>query len=316
MLARLCATVLGVSWLALAAVGCSSSGSESSATGGGGTAGSGGGASGGVGGSSGSSTGGTTGTGATGGIGGTSASGGSSGGGPGPNAKILFLHHSTGGVIWGGGVADWIDTYNSTNGTSYAISEQAFPDAPYPWANYPYDYWNIWISHAGNASYEGNPTLEMLTPDYQVIVWKHCFPVSGVGPDTGSPSVSSESKTLENYKLQYAALKDKMHAFPSTTFIVWTGAALKQSETNAEDAQRAKDFFDWVKGSWDEKGDNIFVWDFWQLETGGGLYLLDANASGDSHPNDDFAKSTAPLFGQRVVDVIEGRGDTGSLTGE
>lgn len=259
-------------------------------------------------------------TGGTPGGGGTVASGGGGTAGtgivlPGTDAKIIFLHHSTGGVIWGGGVEGWFSTYNGSKGTSYQITAPDYPDAPYPWANYPYDYWNIWINHAGNAEYEGNETLEMLTQQYDVIVWKHCYPVSGVGPDTGSPSISSEAKTLENYKLQYAALKDKMHSFPSTLFVVWTGAALKQSETNAEDAERAKQFFDWVKGTWDEKGDNVFVWDFWQLETEGGLYLLDAYAT-DSHPNDTFAAKAAPLFAQRVVDVIEGRGDTGSLTGE
>ena len=83
-----------------------------------------------------------------------------------------------------------------------------------------------------------------------------------------------------------------------------------------DNATRAKGFFEWVKTTWDEKGDNIFVFDFWQLETDGGLYLTAANASGDSHPNDTFAAKAAPLFGQRVIDVVEGRGDTGSLTGE
>ncbi len=66
-----------------------------------------------------------------------------------------------------------------------------------------------------------------------------------------------------------------------------------------------------VKTTWDEPGDNIYVWDFRDLETGGGLYLLPENAvsTSDSHPNPTFAASAAPLIGQRIIDVIEGRGD-------
>ena len=98
-------------------------------------------------------------------------------------------------------------------------------------------------------------------------------------------------------------------------FIVWTGAALLKSETNEESAGRARSFFDWVRKEWDEPGDNIYVWDFWALETEGGLYLKQDHAAGDSHPSEAFAKRVAPLLGKRVVDVIEDRGDTGSLTG-
>ncbi len=108
-----------------------------------------------------------------------------------------------------------------------------------------------------------------------------------------------------------------MHQFPETRFIVWTGAALVEAATNEESAGRADQFFDWVIEVWDEPGDNIYVWDFWQLETEGGLFLPDqyAVSSTDSHPNDEFAATVAPMLAQRILDVIEGRGDTGSFTG-
>jgi hypothetical protein len=247
---------------------------------------------------------------------GSTSSSSSGGASLGSNAKIIFLHHSTGDVIWGGGVPSWFNSYNTAHSTSYQISQLAFPSGTsYPWENYPYDYWNIWLNHGGGAS---EPSLETLTAQYNVIIWKHCFPGSDIGPDTGSANVSSSNKTLENYKLQYAALKTKMHAFPNTRFIVWTGAARIQSETDAASAARAQQFADWVKNTWDEKGDNIFVWDFRQLETegvDGGRYLLAKYAQSDSHPNSTLANAIAPYFAQRIVDVIEGRGDPGSITG-
>ena len=71
-------------------------------------------------------------------------------------------------------------------------------------------------------------------------------------------------------------------------------------------------------GVWDEKGDNIFVWDFYQLETEGGIYLKMGYANGlrDPHPRPDFAGRVAPLLGQRIIDVVNGKGDSTSLTGE
>ena len=232
-------------------------------------------------------------------------------------ARILFLHHSTGECIWNGGVREWFEAYNRREKTDYTITEQAFPkDSPYGWNNYPYDYWNIWVRHAGPKPYRGEPTLEMLTPKYDVIVFKHCFPVSAVEENEGRGEVSSEEKRAANYRLQYEALGKKLREFPKTKFIVWTGAALLKGETDEASARRAKAFFEWVRHDWDRPGDNIYLWDFHALQTEGGLYFKEAYAAGDSHPNEVFSRKVAPLFCRRVVDVIQGRGDTGSLTGE
>ncbi len=232
-------------------------------------------------------------------------------------ARILFLHHSTGECVWNGGVPDWFEAHNRKEKTDYLITEQAFPkDSPYGWNNYPYDYWNIWVRHAGPKPYRGEPTLEMLTPKYDVIVFKHCFPVSAIEPDEGPGEVSSADKRVANYKLQYEALKKKLHEFPKTKFVVWTGAALLKGETDEASAKRARAFFEWVRREWDRPGDNIYLWDFHALETEGGLYLKEAYAAGDSHPNEAFSRRVAPLFCRRIVDVIQGRGDTASLTGE
>jgi hypothetical protein len=217
------------------------------------------------------------------------------------SAKVIFLHHSTGGNVWGGGVPAAIASYNTGHGKNYNVSEASYPVAL---GNNPQDYWNSWVGP--NTAKEA--TLETLTQTYDVIVWKHCFPVSGIGPDTGNADVASGSQTMENYKLQYAALKTKMHQFPNKRFLVWTGAALTQNSTDEASATRARTFFTWVKNTWDEPGDNIFIWDFWQLETEGGIYLLSSYSSGgDSHPNGTFNARVAPLFAQRIVDVIEGK---------
>lgn len=253
--------------------------------------------------------------------------------------RIVLLHHSTGEEIWKGGVAPFVEAWNARYGTACSITERNYPLAKgnhprlgrllpsrvfnvlfrdhYPWENYPYDYWNLWVAHRGEARDRSEANLDDLARDYDVIVFKHCFPVSSIREDDGAPSVSSRKKTLANYKLQYEALKARMREYPGKTFIVWTGAALTEGSTRPEDAERARQFAAWVKDTWDEKGDNIFVWDFRELETDGGPYLKPGRSvtAGDSHPSAEFARRAAPLLGKRIMDVIEGRGDTSSLTG-
>ncbi len=237
--------------------------------------------------------------------------------------KIIFLHHSTGYSVWlgktnnyiykltgKGDVQKYIATYNRKSKTSYNVSERFFPNKePYGWNNYPYDYYNIWVKNAGDAPYMEEQTLEMLTKEYDVIAFKHCFPVSRIQPDTAVPNIDSDIKTLENYKLQYAALKDKMLEFPENRFIVWTPAVNTQKLISEEEAIRTREFRDWIINEWDEKGDNIFVWDFYSYETEGGLYLQEKNAVSpdNSHPNVEFSSRVAPIFGQFIIDVCEGR---------
>ncbi len=233
--------------------------------------------------------------------------------------RIAYLHHSTGGNIWDGGVPNFFTTYNAVHATQYQITSITYPDTGggYEWANYPYDYWNLWVNHTGTQQELGELNLDQLAAQYDIIVFKHCFPVSGIDADTGTASVSSSAKRTENYKLQYNALKTRMNAFPGKKFIVWTGAALTLAQSDSARGQRARDFFTWVKNTWNVPGDNIFVWDFFELETEGTNFLKTSYASsgGDSHPNSSFSTTVAPYLGTRIVDVIEGRGDSGSVTG-
>jgi hypothetical protein len=258
--------------------------------------------------------------------------------------NILYLHHSTGGVIWQGSkpsiitraarkistklaetvgnkakVPALLENYNEENNKNYFIKEMIFPEAsPYGWHNYPYDYYNIWVKNAGNQPYMEEPTLEMLTKEYQVITFKHCYPVSNIQADKDSADINSDYKSIANYKLQYAALRDKLHEFPGTKFIVWTGAAQVKSAVSEDEAKRAKEFFSWVLNEWDLPGDNIHIWDLYSLETEGGLYFREEYASSpnDSHPNGEFASKAAQFIFNRIVDVIENDGTMTKLTGE
>jgi len=237
--------------------------------------------------------------------------------------RIVFLHHSTGKVIWQGGnslmtkvkgklgmksaVEKWFENYNRQHDVNYLISEQVFPKKePYGWRNYPYDYYNIWVKNGHLDHFQEEPTLKTLTKDFDVIILKHCFPVSKIENGEGG-DVNSQTKTLNNYRLQYEALYEEFQKYPKTRFILWTPAALTQRKTQEEWAQNTLAFQQWVVNEWDRPDDNVFIWDFYSLETEGGLYLKPEYAVGeqDSHPNSQLAQKAFPLFCQRIVDVIE-----------
>lgn len=245
--------------------------------------------------------------------------------------NIILLHHSTGENLYNeGGVADWFANYNSTHGTNYQITERWYPNSPYPdGENYPYDYWHLWVDPSFNTHADlGRESLDYLTqatddhPRYDVIIFKHCFPGADISPDTGSPDVTSSTKSLENYKLQYQALREKFAEYPNTKFIVWTLVPLHRLATDAETAARAKQFVDWVKNTWlTECGhthSNISIFDFWgyaaesnpsppqgQVNTLRYIYERDHDDS-DSHPNLLANQTIGPIFSQFVVQVITG----------
>ncbi|NLA49736.1 MAG: hypothetical protein GX876_09775 [Bacteroidales bacterium] len=237
--------------------------------------------------------------------------------------KIILLHHSTGYSVWlgktnnyvykitrKGDVQKYLDKYNRKNKTTYLITQQFYPKKePYGWNNFPFDYYNIWVKNGGNKPYMEEATLEILTREFDLIMFKHCFPVSKIQPDSGTPNIDSDIKSLENYKLQYEALKNKMHQFPNNQFIIWTPAINTQNLMTEEEAIRTREFRDWIVNDWDEQNDNIFVWDFYSYETEEGLYLAEKNAfsQNNSHPNVEFSARIAPILGKYIIDVLESR---------
>jgi hypothetical protein len=259
------------------------------------------------------------------------------------DANIIFLHHSVGEFIWNGKptppvqkairklspkLADKFSysgklpklfkAYNLEHEKNYLINQLIFPQAsPYGWNNFPYDYYNIWVENAGEEPFMGEPTLEMLTKDYQVVIFKHCYPMSSIQPDQDSADINSYLHTVSNYKLQYNALKEKLQAFPETKFILFTGAVQVKTNLSEEEAIRSLEFFNWVREEWDQPGDQIYLWDHYSLQTEGGLYFKDefAVSPQDSHPNKEFAGRVVELLFNRIIDVMENDGKGTSLTG-
>ncbi len=248
--------------------------------------------------------------------------------------RTIYLHHSTGRIVWEGkttklekigivsqdkAIPKYLKNYNEKNSTNHQITARAYPaKKPYGWNNYPYDYYNIWVKHGDQEYYKEEPTLEVLTRQYDVVVFKHCFPVSSMQRGSAPGDPDSPVKSLVNYKAQYILLKEKIQDYRDTKFVLWTGPALLENQTTQEEALITQEFYDWVKNQWDDPQDNLFLWDFRQLETEGSLYLKPEHAasSNDSHPSREFGEKAARLFVQRLTDIIEHGGSNTRLTGE
>jgi hypothetical protein len=236
--------------------------------------------------------------------------------------KAIFLLHSTGSnLFYQGQVGEWISNYNLQHSTSYQIDVRAYPHTPYPWDNYPYDYWNLWVNNQCNNTNPNIECLDKLTQDYDVIIFKHCFPGSSIVADDNNPSVSSNIKTLANYKLQYRALLSLMDSYPNKKFILLTLAPLHRLDTYAESAARARQFVDWVTTSWlTEDGKlhpNVYIFDFNSYTAernpspaNGSLNCLKydyelSHTESDSHPNLLANQTIGPIFAQFIINTFQ-----------
>lgn len=234
--------------------------------------------------------------------------------------KAIFLHHSTGNGVWKGGVPEWIADYNATHNSNFQATEFSYPNKPYPWANYPYDFWNLWVNNSCDSNEKNIECLNTLVDEYDLIIIKHCFPGAAIKADTGNPDIASQTKTLENYKLQYRGLRELFDSYPATKFMVWTLAPLHRLATNEEDAARAKEFVEWVKTEWlTENGkshSNISIFDFFELAAepnpsplNGEMNCLRyeyelSHDNDDSHPNAAANTTIAPHFAKAIVDAL------------
>ena len=238
--------------------------------------------------------------------------------------SAIFLHHSTGeGVFVEGKVASWINQYNSKNGTNYTVTARAYPGTPYPWEHYRYDYWNLWLNGQCSSTDINIQCLGNILQSYDMVIYKHCFPGAGIGPDNGAAAVNSSVKTIGNYKLQYRALRGLMDQYPTKKFIIWTLAPLHRLETTTEEAARAREFVNWVKSTWlteDGKSHpNIYIFDFYNLvaesntnPVNGKINCLKyeyekSHTNGDSHPNLLANQTVGPIFAEFIVNTFKGQ---------
>ena len=225
----------------------------------------------------------------------------------------IFLHHSTGGNIWGPNgsstsVPQEIAAYNQLHGyagnNAVSMNEEWWSPSDNEW----------YTQHLFFEDPSPITGIGYYLPDNKIIVVKTCFPassMSGAGQpqDTLSPWV----KSLYNYKWHWRHIIHTMAQHPDNFFAIWTNAPLEPYSTNASEALLSKQFCQWAKDTlaagldpiYGDFPQNVYVFDFFSKLTGPNGMMLPGYAAGqwDSHPNAAATQLVAPQFVSEIFNA-------------
>jgi hypothetical protein len=225
----------------------------------------------------------------------------------------IFLHHSTGGCIWGPNgalvsVPGEIAKYNRLHGLVGADSVKMIET----WWPSGDNEWTTWHNIFDNR--DGSNDIRPFLASYPVVMIKSCFPsanMSGLG--SNADSLSPTVKSVANYKWHWRSLVSVMKGRPQNFFIIWTNAPQVAGSTNASEAALSNSFCRWAKDTLAAGLDpiagafpkNVFVFDFFHILAGtnGMLPLTLASGSSDSHPNAAATTLATPQLVTQLFDA-------------
>lgn len=222
---------------------------------------------------------------------------------------VIFLHHSVGrNLIAQGNVREKL----SEAGYHFWDHDYNYPGLTDPQGqltgysyNFPNDntdpdglYW-LFMQPAYNLPINSLSALLQ----HNVIVFKSCFPASGVKSDA----------VLKQRKQWYLKMRDKMDQHLDKLFIVATSPPLNPAETNSQEATRARAFADWLKSDEYLQGHpNIVTFDLFDRLAEGKPQATDFNmlrqeyrAGTDSHPNQLGNETVGPIFAAFIAQAAD-----------
>lgn len=225
-----------------------------------------------------------------------------------------FLHHSTGGNIWGPNgsstsIPQQIAIYNTNHGytgtNAVAMSESWWPNGN----NNEWEYWHqIFDNQISGAN------IEQIMANNKIVVIKSCYPSSEMtGPGQASDTLDYSIKSDYNYKWHWRFMVNFMAQHPENFFVIWTNAPLVAAATNASSAAYTRSFCAWAKNTLAQGLDpiigdfppNIYVFDYFSKLTDANGYQLPqySVSSFDSHPNSAATALIAPQFVNEIFDA-------------
>lgn len=232
--------------------------------------------------------------------------------------KILFIHHSIGGLLLKYGqvretlkktvpeIELWDHGYNRQKGWLPFIAELTYhtglSDADGKMTGTDY---NISLSNNSPKEYDqifsrdpSDFTLKSIL-SYDVIIFKNCFPTTKIVSDA----------MLEDHKKHYASIVVNLRKYPQKQFFIFTPPPLRSEMTRRDYAKRARILSDWMIHSL--TSGNISVFDFFDLlvdSDGQNANMLKREYSPflffDSHPNKNANKDIGPIFVKEIVKLM------------
>jgi hypothetical protein len=224
----------------------------------------------------------------------------------------IFLHHSTGGCIWGPNgsptsVPLQMDLYNQSHGFSdgetVTLNEQWYPGSTD----------NEWVTWHSIFEDDQPEPISGFYAENRIVMVKSCFPASEM-TGVGQPSDTTDawSKTIYNYKWHWRHIVSVMKAHPQNFFVIWTSAPLERQSTDATSAHLSDLFCTWAKDTLAAGLDpvtgpfpqNVYVFDFFNKLTDSDGFMLNQYRAGpgDSHPNAAATALVAPQLVQETFD--------------
>lgn len=228
-----------------------------------------------------------------------------------------FLHHSTGGNIWGPNgsstsIPQEIANYNAAHGytgnNAVSMTEQWWPGAPISNDNE----WERWHRIFDNEDPDAD-ILPILAAN-KIVVVKSCYPSSAM-TGMGSPvdTLYYTRKTMYNHKWHMRNIVGVMAQHPENFFALWTNAPLVAGATNPNAAALSKKFTTWVKDTlaqgldpvFGEFPSNVYVFHYFaKLSDANGYQMAQYSVSStDSHPNAAATALVAPQFVNEIFNA-------------
>jgi MYXO-CTERM domain-containing protein len=133
---------------------------------------------------------------------------------------------------------------------------------------------------------------------YDVIIFKSCFPNSNIGSD----------EQLAEFQSYYLSMRDRMDQYPDKLFIVVTQPPQVPGASDQDEARRARALADWLASDEFLAGHpNVFTFDFFGLLAGEDNFLRAEYRVDDydAHPNDIANQEIGPLFVDFVDQAIQ-----------
>ena len=205
--------------------------------------------------------------------------------------RLIFIHHSCG--------SNWLSDGNGGLGIALMDNNYFVSDTNYGWgpdsigSSTDIGHWWLWFRSSDSPKYlealyaenGQHSSYSRMSADVdgenQIIMFKSCYPNSGLRGDVNDPvppidsnplrgeGCGSQYHTVANAKGIYIDLLEYFMTRPDKLFVVVTAPPL----TDAMYADNARAFNDWLVNEWLANYDvgNVFVFDFYNvLTTNGG----------------------------------------------
>ncbi|MBU0743422.1 hypothetical protein KKG45_13715 [bacterium] len=229
-----------------------------------------------------------------------------------PLTNLFMLHHSTGrNLIAEGDVRGWFAEYTAANGTAYDFWDHDYnyigltaPDGSLLGTTYgipgdntdPDGLLALWTT--------ANGARDQILANHQVIGFKSCYPASNIETDT----------ELEERKQLYLQMRDVFDQYPDKVFVVMSQPPRHRLSTSAAEADRARDFADWLASDAYLAGhDNVVCIDLFnelaQADDGSATRNMlryeyeRSHYDVDSHPNTLANETAGPWFVSHFVEA-------------